>query len=76
MVTFVIALGVCSKKAKGNFFVLNPDDCSRFDEYECDGNGAEIKRKKHVCFDDTLFDTETESCQPPDTVICENVIRT
>lgn len=74
MVAFVTALGVsadiCSEKHEGKF-IRNRDDCSRY--YECDGD---VIKMSHACFDNTLFDTKTESCQPPDTVDCENVNET
>lgn len=76
MVTLVIAGSVsslkyddiCQTKHKGNS-MRNPDDCSRY--FLCDGDKVKERR---ACWDDTLWDTDSESCQPPDDVTCENVI--
>lgn len=59
---------ICKTKHKGNS-MRNPADCSRY--FMCDG---EKVKERRACWDDTLWDIESESCQPPDDVTCENVI--
>lgn len=76
MVTLVIAGSVsslnyddiCKTKHTG-VSMRNPDDCSRY--FICDGEDV---KSRHACWDDTLWDTVSESCQPPDDVTCENVM--
>lgn len=58
-----------SPQANLGRFTRDPDDCSRY--FEC-GFDRKVSRR-FVCWDNTLFNTTTQSCDAPKTVQCENV---